>query len=372
MSFALRAMTRIPEFAAVQWRYNVLARFRSAAFPPRVVEWIVTHRCNARCVMCGLWREPAPAAEDLSPDDIGHILRDRLFERVQYIGINGGEPFMRRDLDDIVSRMLNVRTGLKRLSLATNGLLTDRIEPGIASIAESCRRNGTLLSVGVSMHGRGDTLARIYGVADAESRIQDTLDALLAMRKRNRLSVSVNCVLLKENIGSAGTLASWAAGKKLPISFVIGERRHRFRNRTSESLAEGEDREAFSRFFDRLSRDRRVSPFLRIRYGEVADVTRGRGRRRLSCHYRFAGVMIEPDGALYPCPRSEPLGNARTASAWDLYYNPRSVAYMKERLDREECPVCPPYTLTRLEVEKDLLTLLYRCVRPRSFAHERD
>jgi GTP 3',8-cyclase len=84
----------------------------------------VTDRCNLRCSYC--MPEPEyvwlPREHILSFEEIGRLVD--LFGRVgvSRLRLTGGEPLLRRDLDELV-RQLAARPHLSDLALTTNGLL---------------------------------------------------------------------------------------------------------------------------------------------------------------------------------------------------------------------------------------------------------
>lgn len=62
----------------------------------------VTNRCNLRCSFCDFWPNPAPPREELTVDeyrDLSAQLRDL---GCFVVSIEGGEPFLRQDLVEIV------------------------------------------------------------------------------------------------------------------------------------------------------------------------------------------------------------------------------------------------------------------------------
>ncbi len=59
----------------------------------------ITYRCNARCAMCNIWR--AKPSEELRPDAYAALPAS-----LRSVNLTGGEPFLRDDLPDIVSKRL--------------------------------------------------------------------------------------------------------------------------------------------------------------------------------------------------------------------------------------------------------------------------
>jgi radical SAM protein with 4Fe4S-binding SPASM domain len=82
------------------------------------VEWLLTARCNLRCLHCSTWRSGSTrefsTAEALSlADALGRL-------RVAAVTLSGGEPFARADLGDICARLSAQGVAVQ---IATNGTL---------------------------------------------------------------------------------------------------------------------------------------------------------------------------------------------------------------------------------------------------------
>src|SRR5210317_507142 len=84
---------------------------------------ILTYRCNAKCNMCNIWKNPTKTEEEIDPKYY-RKLPDGL-----RINITGGEPTLRDDIEEVF-KILYPKASL--LELSTNGYYTDRI----VSIAE--------------------------------------------------------------------------------------------------------------------------------------------------------------------------------------------------------------------------------------------
>ncbi|TKJ33553.1 MAG: hypothetical protein CEE38_20560 [Planctomycetes bacterium B3_Pla] len=80
---------------------------------------ITTYRCNARCQMCNTWKNPSGIEDEITPEII-----DKLPSGHKRLNITGGEPLLRKDLEDIIA-VLHKKTS--RLEISTNGYFTDRI-----------------------------------------------------------------------------------------------------------------------------------------------------------------------------------------------------------------------------------------------------
>ena len=100
----------------------------------------ITDRCNLRCTYCmpatGLEWLPAPSL--LTAAEIARLTRVAV-ERlgVERVRLTGGEPLLRRDLEEIVAAVAGLRTRHGRkpdIGLTTNGLGLDRVNVSIDTL----------------------------------------------------------------------------------------------------------------------------------------------------------------------------------------------------------------------------------------------
>lgn len=362
----LAALPLAVEALGVYLRYRLVEPLRGRPPLPRAMHYLATHRCNAHCVMCGIWKEEQAGEHDLTPDELERVLGDPLFARMRYFGMSGGEPLLRDDLGELVGAVLRSCSRLKRFSLTTNGLLPRRAEAALPELALRCRQAGVLLDVCVSVHGVGELLDRIYGVERAFARIERTTDTLTRLRAEGALTFSFNCVLLAGNLPSVRELCDWAAPRRIPVAFVVGEQRERFRTEGLEaSFVAEDDRAELVAFLREVADDPAQGAPSAVKYRELADVLEGRRPRTLSCYYAMGGLLLGHDGTVYYCPHSRAVGSCRGEAPHRVYFDPDNLRYRRE-LERDRCPRCPPYTRTRWEIGRDLPRMVAEAVRRRA------
>ncbi len=85
--------------------------------------WELTYVCNARCGICNYWKNPSDPKAELTLPQIREGLKKIYAYGCRFINFTGGEPTLRRDLDEIVhfASHLGMWT-----SLVTNGTLLSR------------------------------------------------------------------------------------------------------------------------------------------------------------------------------------------------------------------------------------------------------
>jgi GTP 3',8-cyclase len=84
----------------------------------------ITDRCNIRCFYCMPERdvEFVPRAEILSYEEIERFVRVAVRLGITKVRLTGGEPLLRRDLPDLVRKIVAI-PGIHDLALTTNGVL---------------------------------------------------------------------------------------------------------------------------------------------------------------------------------------------------------------------------------------------------------
>lgn len=185
----------------------------------------VTDRCNFRCRYCMPAEEFGPAhpflpkADILRFEEIVRIVRVATRLGVRKLRLTGGEPLLRRNLDDLVA-MLAAIEGIEDLALTTNGVL-------LSHHAEALALAG-LARVTVSLDALDSAIfARMNG---AGAKVERVLAGIASARAFG-LSVKVNTVIQRGvNESEVIPLAHWARDEGVTLRFIefmdVGETNH--------------------------------------------------------------------------------------------------------------------------------------------------
>ncbi len=175
----------------------------------------VTDRCNFRCRYCmpvevfGAGHAFMPREELLTYEEIVRLVRLLIPLGVEKIRLTGGEPLLRRGLDDLVA-MLAAVDGVKDLAITTNGVL-------LAHHAEALALAG-LDRVTVSLDAMDpEIFARMNGVGAKVERVIAGINCA----KTFGLRVKVNAVIQRGvNEGEILPLARWARTAGVDLRFI--------------------------------------------------------------------------------------------------------------------------------------------------------
>jgi MoaA/NifB/PqqE/SkfB family radical SAM enzyme len=189
----------VPAFIA---KYAYLVAIRS----PILVHFEVTLRCNARCGFCDYWQTDR-AARDAELKSFADAAR---FFNPLMITFTGGEPTLRRDLEDLV-RAVALAVRLKYITVITHGGM---LTPERAMSLWDAGINQFNISLDY-LDGRHDAARGIPGLT---TRILGTVDG---MRSRGIDSIRFNTVIRDDNLDQLLPIVHRAAETGCGVNFSL-------------------------------------------------------------------------------------------------------------------------------------------------------
>ncbi len=173
---------------------------------PVLVHFEVTLRCNARCGFCDYWKTPAAARDD----EVTSFADAARFFNPMMVTFTGGEPLLRRDLEDLVAAV-DRAIGLKYTTLITHGgmLSADR---AVSLNAAGIHQFNISLDY---LDGRHDTARAIPGLT---AKIMATIPA---MQARGVSAIRFNTVIKDDNLDEILPLVHRAAELGVGVNFSV-------------------------------------------------------------------------------------------------------------------------------------------------------
>jgi len=170
----------------------------------------VTDRCNLRCIYCmpkeGI--ECISHDEILSYEEILRVVKAGASLGIERIKITGGEPLVRKGVTSLV-RMIKRTTGIKMVTLTTNGVLFSELGEELAAAG--------LDGVNFSLDTLDEQVYKKLTRADALDKVKDGID----MAVRLGLKTKLNCVPIDSYNGENLTeIAAFAKNKPLDVRFI--------------------------------------------------------------------------------------------------------------------------------------------------------
>ena len=171
----------------------------------------LTDRCNLRCTYCmpndfAAW---LPSEHQLTTDELVRVIEIAVSEGINEVRLTGGEPLLRPDIVEIVSR-INAITNAPTLTMTTNALT-------LAKVAQPLVDAG-LTRINISL----DTLDRDrFKLMTHRDRIDDVFAGIKAAQAAGINPIKINAVLLKGvNADEAPALLEWALANNLALRFI--------------------------------------------------------------------------------------------------------------------------------------------------------
>lgn len=304
---------------------------------PRAINFPVTMRCNSRCVMCGVWA--AKPEGELSVADIRKLLRQPLFAQVAHIGVSGGEPTMRDDILDVLGAMIESLPRLQGLSLTTNGLAPEKLQPLLGPAKQMCSERGIHFSVNLSMDGIGEVHDRIRGIPGAYERLVKSMH----LTKEYHVPVQLQCTVSQSNVYSIGQVRRFALEQRIDCVFRLATNIARLRNDApiqAVRLTKGQ-RSFFADFLrDPATAKATRSLNRRVFYRDLASRLVTDLPRKAPCLFMNKGVYIDGKGDVFLCSRAPMIiANALSETAEGNYFG-ENAHQARQRMITEICPTC--------------------------------
>ena len=171
----------------------------------------LTDRCNLRCTYCmpndfAAW---LPSEHQLTTDELVRVIEIAVSEGINEVRLTGGEPLLRPDIVEIVSR-INAITDAPTLTMTTNALTLEKVAKPLVDAG--------LTRINISL----DTLDRDrFKLMTHRDRIDDVFAGIKAAQDAGINPIKINAVLLKGvNADEAPALLEWALANNLALRVI--------------------------------------------------------------------------------------------------------------------------------------------------------
>ena len=279
---------------------------------------ILTYRCDSRCSMCYIWKNPTQPEAEVTLDTLA-----KLPGGFDYLNITGGEPTLRRDLLQVVD-LLYPKTCT--LEISTNGLHVDRLLPII--------RKYPNVKIRISIEGFEATNDRIRG---EKGGFHKKIDAMEKLVEAGGTDLGFATTFQDENIDEVVDI--YRLTKKLKIELATSALHNGFQFHKNDNYQ-----------YDRLRVARRVEELIveMLKSGSVKSWFRGYlnlgliekilGHDRLMpCTAGSDFIFVDPWSDVYACNVRPDLhmGNLARQSWEEIFRGPTAD---EQRAKVATCP----------------------------------
>jgi MoaA/NifB/PqqE/SkfB family radical SAM enzyme len=297
---------------------------------PFLIGHFITNRCPCKCASC-LWLHND--WEDVPLEDLKRFYSEAREEGFIGTAITGGEPFIRKDLGQIV-RFMKEEAGMHILLFNTGWYLKERMDEVLPYI------DMMLLSLDSARPEKHDEIRGLRGIFD---RLIEAVG--LAKTRYPEISYQFNCCVQKGIADEIDDLVGITEDMGLRISFdVITEYRHgeggRAFTRTDMGLPADELREVCAYI---LEKKRAGAPIVNseLYFEYFVD-----GRPGYRCHLPKLVMFVDGRGYVENCLNLDrPIANIRETPLKEIM---ALRSFEQLRRDAEECSSCYSPTMVDL------------------------
>jgi len=272
--------------------------------------------------MCNIWKFPTDDKLEIKAKDLEKL------SPLKFVNITGGEPFQRRDLEDIVSVLF---TKAPRVVISTSGWHYQKI----IRLAQKFPKIG----IRVSIEGLSQTNDDLRGRAGG---FDNGLRVLLMLREMGIKDIGFGITVSNNN--SEDMLWLYRLSKALKMEFATATFHNSYYFHKDDNKVTNKDAviQHFEELIDKLLKENNPKSWARAFFNlGLINYIRG-GKRMLPCEAGTANYFIEPYGEVYPCNGledriwKESMGNLHDFNTFKELWNSE-----KAKKVRELVKICP-------------------------------
>ena len=316
-------------------KYGTRVLYKRGASPIYFV-FFVTDYCNARCKHCLLAvHEPAHKAKELTIDEIERVSAS--MDDMLFFTPTGGEPFLRRDLAEIV-HIFYRNNHAANVGIPTNGSMTSRVVETTRDMLETCP--GLDLHIDVSVDGIGEQHDEIRRFPGLFERAVHTYQELRLLEKHYpNFSTCVEITVSSHNQDHLLELYEYLTRKLgVNIVFTLLERGAP-KDPISMDKLDIRKYEELSAALERDNKARMLSGYYKMPFSDLLNAKRivrpriiaktvREHRFQIPCYAGILGGAMFSEGQVLPCELhvDKVIGNVRDVD-YDfkkLWYSPQA------------------------------------------------
>ncbi len=237
--------------------------------------------------MCNTWQYPTKKEEEFSPE-----LVDNLPGGLSFINITGGEPFLCRDINEIVEKAL---TKTKRLVISSNGYFTDRT-------VQLFEKFGNKVGIRISIEGLPAANDELRGIKNGFDHGLRTLTTLYGMGIKD-----IGFGMTVSDRNSSDMIELYRLAEAMGLEFATATTHNSFYFHTKDNSYANHEKVAsvFEDIAVELLKTSKPKNWFRA-YFNMGLARKVRGQKRvLPCEVGTDMFFLEPNGNIVPCNGSD-------------------------------------------------------------------
>ncbi len=354
-----RALKKIISITSNLHHHSAHHLLRGYAFLPNSITFTVTYKCNLRCRMCPIYGESgnfnaALIRDELTLSEIVNLIDD-INPSLRGFYLTGGEPFIRKDIFEIIKAIKS-----RGMSCAINTNATLITEEKAKKIVEH-----DVDDVVISIDGPEKVHNFIRGMGNAFELSRKGIEYLLSERgNREKPRIGMNCVISKSNLAHLEEVFELAEELGVDniqfqhVSFLdqarVNAHQNIFKNRLNDPcpavsgfLNESHDIDV-ALLIEKIESIRELSKKSKLNIGFTPDLSDEEAIkwysdlsyvRSTKCIYPWKTARLQPNGQIALCFRYEG-GSIKERSFKEVWNNERMKLFRRELKKEGIFPGC--------------------------------
>lgn len=284
-----------------------LKRMFGKADLPKWFTFVVTYWCNSHCTHCNIWMKKPQ--NELKVEEIDEMFGDPVLRKVRAVNITGGEPFLRKDLPELVEMF--EKRGVKTYGFISNGIVPKLIVDKVQEIAKIKGEMG----VGISLDGYGEAHDKIRGTPGNFERCVQTL---MMLKEIEGVKPKISFTLMKNNYEEFPKVKRLADELGVAFSFRIAQTGQYFDNMQHVFGFGNEDLTEIDGMLKEAAKQK-SGPF-RFLTEKMVEHER-RKFQLVNCYSGFQSFFLDSEGFVFPCiTLPNKVGNVREKSFTEIWH----------------------------------------------------
>jgi radical SAM protein with 4Fe4S-binding SPASM domain len=297
-------------------------RWMGKGMHPTFLIYQVTTACNSRCRMCGIWK--VKPDNELLLREFEHLLGHPFMGKIKWVNLTGGEPFVRKDLVQLVKALKDRCPELELVAIPTNGFLTRKVVDTVHELLDVLGHK-VLLNVNVSIDAIGEKHDEIRRTPGGYDKAIATLDELMKLQlAEDFFETGTETVVMDHNIEDIRKIYSTLKEHTPHVNLTPAILSTYYNPGEDECGRMSEQTvNQFVRFLEELRLKEPAYAYYHTRACQILQGTKLR-KRPFPCLGGYKTMYLDSRGNVYPClmlpvPKFS-FGNIRDARVEELWF----------------------------------------------------
>ncbi|MFZ5366484.1 MAG: radical SAM/SPASM domain-containing protein [Patescibacteria group bacterium] len=303
----------------------------------------LTFKCNSRCLTCNIWQKSEEG--ELTQAEWQKIFL-ALGKSPYWVTLSGGEPFLRKDLIEIVKNLCQICQP-KIITIPTNGISTAKIQKDVQAILKGCPK--TRLIINLSLDGIGEKHDQIRGVKGNFDKAMATYKKLKRIKSRNFV-LGIHTVISRENVKDFSEICDFVLDQLKPDSYVteIAEQRVELETMGKDITPSLENYQRAVDYLEQKMRRQKLKGFFkltqafRFTYYDLVKKIMEKKAQVIPCYAGILSCQIASNGDVWQCcVRADVLGNLKKENFdFSKIWFSKKADKIRKSIKNREC-YCP-------------------------------